>query len=144
MLLQMVGLPMNSDSLVYKLEVVTCERPFSSQELWVSTYPPVHNTLKTTPYVAPCISVLPSTILLWWLAMIPRWEGHACPSDGRKSPHTPPERGGRGVATFVAVYVYHTNFLFTCLLLGTVPTVSVSDILLNQKRFYLQVDSITA
>ncbi len=79
---------MYSDSLVYKLVVVTCERPFSSQELWVSTcYLPSCTQHPENHPICGSMHLLPSTLLPWWLAMIPGWEGHVLQTDANHLIH---------------------------------------------------------
>ncbi len=107
---QIVGLPYYSGSLVYKLVVVTD----LSVPRKYGTYYSICDSICSPPPSQ-------STLLLWWLAMIPGWEGHLLQTDAAHLIHL--QREVDDVALlFVAVYAYNRNFLFTCLLLGTVAT----------------------
>ncbi len=92
-------------------------------------------------HVIPKNPVCQCFCLLLVYKLVPGWEGHLLQTDAAQLIHLQREVDEVWIL-FVAVYIYQGNFLFTCLLLGTVLTASVSDMLLNQKRFYfLQISA---
>ncbi len=135
MLLQLVCL-----LLVYKLVVQTCGRPFSSQELCVSIYYLPYCTQNPENHpICGSMHLLPSTISIHPPSVVVGYDsrmGGPSPSDTAHLIHLQREVD-KVWPLFVAVYIYHRNFLFTCLLLGTVPTASVSDIFSRSEMILL-------